>query len=426
MTAIILILILFLFLLASIPIFVSIGLATLLVLYFAVDAPSMIVIQRFFSGIDKFALMAMPFFIFAAYVMDIGGLSDRILRWSKLVVGHVAGGLAMTTQVASMFFGALSGSSRATVAAIGKSMYPELLKSGYDRSFASGLITASGSVALIIPPSLSMIIYASVVGASVGELFIAGIGAGLCYGLAYIAYIYYYAKKHNLPRGERAPFREVWEETKRASWSLAVPVIILGGIYFGVFTPTEAAGVAVVYGMFVGAFINKQITPKKLFEAAIDSAVMSAQVLILVAAASALAWLLTTLQVPQAMSAILLDNVTSGWMLILLLNILLIIAGMFIDGVTAIIIIAPLIFTAAMSFGINPVHLGIIMVTNLTIGMFTPPFGLNIFVSQGITNLSVVELLPGLMRFLIISIIALLLISYVPAISMFLPNLIYR
>lgn len=417
---------LFLLLLGSVPIFVCLGLSTLLILFYGTDTQPMILVQRFLGGVDKFALMAMPFFIFAADIMDAGGLSKRILNWSKVLVGHIAGGLAMTTQVACMFFGALCGSSPATVAAIGTSMYPELIKNGYSKSFAAGLITSSGSVALLIPPSLTMIIYASVVGASVGELFIAGIGAGLMYGIAYIVYIYYYAKKHKLPKIERTPLSEIWKETKKSSWSLLVPVIILGGIYYGVFTPTEAAGVSVVYALVIGMFVYKEINLKRLYQISISSAVSSAQVLLLVAAASAFGWLLTVLQVPQMMTNFMLGNVTAAWTFLIFLNIILLIAGMFMDGTTAVIIIAPLIYSTAMAFHIDPVHLGIIMVTNLTIGMFTPPFGLNLFVATGITQMTLPQMIPGLMMFILISIVALIIITYVPEISMFLPDLIYR
>ena len=426
MEVVVLITLLFLLLLGSLPIFMCLGLSTLLVLAFGTDIPPMIVAQRFFAGIDKFALMAMPLFILAASAMDAGGLSKRILNWSRVLVGHVTGGLAMTTQFACMSFGALCGSSPATVAAIGKSMYPELVRNGYSKRFSSGLITASGSVALLIPPSLTMIIYATTVGVSVGELFMAGIGAGLLYGALYLILIYYYARRNKIPRSPRAPLAEVWSETRKSIWSLAVPVIILGGIYSGMFTPTEAAGIAAGYAIFVGMFVYKELNLRKLYEVAVDSSIASAQVLILVASATAFGWILTVLQVPQSIAGLLLSHVSTGWMFLLPLNIILLITGMFMDGASAITILAPLIFATAIGFNIDPVHLGVVMVANLTIGNFTPPFGLNIFVASAITRLSLRELVPGLIAFILISIAALMILTYIPQISLALPRLVYR
>ena len=225
-----LILLLF-FLFSSAPIFVAMTIACFLTVLFVTDIRPMMLIQRLFSGIDQFSLMALPFFIFAANVMEVGGLSKRILRWARALVGHLAGGVAMTTQMASMFFGALSGSSPATVVAIGKLMYPEMMRAKYDKWFAAGLMASAGSISLVIPPSITFIIYGSVTGVSVGDLFIAGIGAGIVLGLSGIAYIYFYAKKHNLPRDKRASWRELWDATAKSLWALLIPVIIVGGSF---------------------------------------------------------------------------------------------------------------------------------------------------------------------------------------------------
>lgn len=423
MVTLLLILILIL-LFASVPIFVALGLSSFLAVLFMSDIQPMILIQRLFGGIDQFALMALPFFILAANIMDVGGLSKRILRWSRSVVGHITGGVAMTTQVSSMFFGALSGSSPATVIAIGKIMYPEMLRKKYDKSFSSGLLASAGAVSLIIPPSITLIIFGSVTGVSVGSLFIAGIGAGVIYGLSSIIYIYFYAKKNNLPKDKRASFKEVVTSTRSALWALLIPVIILGGIYGGIFTPTEAAGISAVYALFVSVVIYKEMNWKSFYQTLKDSAITTAQVLVLVAAAQVLGWILTRGGLPQQIATFITENIESTIVFLLLINVVLLVLGMFMEGVAAITILAPLIYPTAMSMGVDPVHLGIIVISNLAIGMYTPPFGINIFVTQTITKLNMVEMLPGLMKFFAMNIVALLIITYIPEVSLFLVHLL--
>ncbi len=407
-------------LLGSVPIYVSLGIATFVVTIFLTDIQPMLLVQRLFAGLDQFALMALPLFILAANIMDGGGLSERILKFARALVGHLAGGVAMTTQVASMFFGALSGSGPATVIAIGKIMTPELSRGGYSKSFSSGLLASAGAVSLIIPPSITLIIYGSVTGVSVGSLFIAGIGAGIVFGLSSILYIIYYARKYNIPRDKKATKRELWNSTKRAGWALMIPVIILGGIYSGVFTPTEAAGVSAVYALLISFFVYREMNLKKFYKICVDSSITTAQVLVLVAAAQVLGWLLTKGQVPQLIATFIAENISVPFLFLLLFNILLLVLGMFIEGVAAIIIVAPLVFSAAISLGIDPVHLGIIMIANLAIGMYTPPFGLNIFVTQTITKINMKEMLPGLMAFLLFNLFGLIIITYVPDVSLFL------
>ena len=408
------------FLLSSVPIYVSLGLASFIAVLFFSDIQPMLLIQRLFAGLDQFALMALPLFILAANIMDGGGLSRRILRFARALVGHLSGGVAMTTQVSSMFFGALSGSGPATVIAIGKIMYPELLRGGYSKSFSGGLLASAGAVSLIIPPSITLIIYGSVTGVSVGSLFIAGIGAGLVMGLSSILYIYIYAKKHNIPRDKKASKKELWETMRKAGWALLIPIIIIGGIYSGMFTPTEAAGVSAVYALAISFFVYKEMTFKKFYQICVESAITTAQVLVLVAAAQILGWLLTRGQVPQMIATFIAENISTPILFLLFFNILLLVLGMFIEGVAAIIVVAPLVFSAALALGIDPVHLGIIMIANLAIGMYTPPFGLNIFVTQTITNTNMKQMLPGLLTFLGFNLLALLIITYVPDVSLFL------
>ncbi|SDI35915.1 TRAP transporter large permease [Natribacillus halophilus] len=405
------------------PIFVSLSLSTFLVAIFMTDTNVMVLVQSLFGGIDQFALMALPFFILAANFMDVGGLSKRIMDLARTLVGHLTGGLAMTTQVSSMMFGALSGSGPATVVAIGKVMYPEMTNRNYPAPFAAGLLASAGAVALIIPPSITLIVYGAVTGVSVGNLFMAGITAGIIIGLSSMVYIYIYAKRQGIPRDPKSTWPQLGKALKNASWAILVPVIILGGIYSGIFTPTEAAGISAVYALLIGMFVYREINITKLISICRESAITSAQILIMVASAQLLGWFLTRLQVPQMMTEIFLDNITTAFFFLLMLNIILLVMGMFMEGMAAIVILAPLILPASQVLGIDPVHLGIVMVSNLAIGMFTPPFGLNIFVSSSVTEVGMVKMLPTVLKFFLFNLVALLIITYVPQIVLFLPSL---
>ena len=292
---------LFVLLFLGTPVFVALGLSAVLALVGFSDLPLMGVAQRLINGVDKFSLLAVPFFIFAANVMKNGGIAKRIMNWAKTMVGSSRGSLAVTTEVSCMFFGAVSGSSPATVVAMGSMMYPELIKEKYPKRFSLGLITAAGSVAILIPPSINMIVYGTVTGASVGALFMGGIGAGLIYGLAYIVYCLWYAKKYNIPKGKKSTGREKWAATKDAAWALGVPVIIMGGIYSGVCTPTEASGVSALYAIIISMLVYREMDLKQLWKTCIDSVKACAQVMVMLATASIFSWVLTVGQVPQTL-----------------------------------------------------------------------------------------------------------------------------
>lgn len=410
-------------LLSGTSIYVSLGLASFVSLQFFSDVQPMILIQKFFGGIDKFALMSLPFFILSANLMDKGGLSSRILKLSRALVGHISGGVGLTTQVACTFFGALSGSAPATVVAIGKTMYPALVESGYSPSYASGLLAQAGAIALIIPPSITMIIFGATTGVSAGKLFMAGAGVGIVYGTIILLYIYLHSKKVGVKTDKKASFSELMKALWESMGALMVPVIILGGIYGGIFTPTESAAVSAVYALLIGIYVYKEITWKDFYVICRDSAVASAQVLVLIASAQALGWLLTIGQVPQFVTTQLLAGVNSSIVFLMILNVILLIMGMFMDATAAIIITMPIVYPMAMALGIDPIHLGMVVIANLAIGQFTPPFGLNIYVTASISKLTMVEMIPGLMRFIIVNILALLVITYVPQVSLFLPNL---
>lgn len=414
------------FLFSNIPVWLALALSSMVSLGVSTQIPMGIVVQRMFSGIDKFSLMAVPFFIFAANVMNRGGLAPRIVKFANTLVGHVHGGLAFTVVLSCMFLGAVSGSAPATVVAICSLMLPVMLESGYGKSFSLGLIMASASVAVIIPPSIGMVVYGAVTGTSVGELFAGGFLPGTVYGLAFMIYSSIYARRQGITLRPRAGFRQILAALREAGWALGIPLVILGGIYGGICTPTEAAGIAAVYSMFVGLVVYKEMNLRDLVEEAYKSAVGTAQVMIILAGASVFAWLMTRFQVPGALANAILAFGSSKFMILLLMNIILLIAGMFLDPASIQMIMAPLFLPLALSVGVDPVHLGLVMVVNGAIGMITPPFGLNLFVASGITGTPLSELSRNIWVWVGLSCAALAVITYVPDITMVLPRLMFR
>lgn len=416
---------LFVLLLISVPIFIALTASTLIAFAAFSDMPLVVVVQRLYGGIDKFALMAIPFFILAANAMKTGGMARRILQLANVLVGGYNGGLALTVVVGCLFFGALAGSAPATVVAIGGILYPLLLEKDYGEPFSVGLVTSSASIALLIPPSLTMIVYGAVTGASVGELFIAGFGAGLIFAIPFLIYSYLYARKKRIRLEQRTSWHEKVKAFKEASWGLGVPVIIIGGIYGGIFTPTEAAAVSAVYAIFVGAFIYRELTWKDLYQLGIESGQTTALIMVMIAGAMAFSWILTIEQVPQVMSRQLLSLTSSPIGILLIMNCILVLAGMFVDGTAFILILAPLFVPIAAGIGVDLVHLGLIMTTNACIGMYTPPFGLNLFVGSTISNLPYTRVVRGVFPFIGLSLAALLVITFFPELYMWLPNMVY-
>ena len=383
-------------------------------------------ITRLYGGLDKFAIMALPFYIFAANIMEIGGLSERIMNFARSAIRGVYGGLAIATELACMMFGALSGSSPATVVAMGRLVVPQMMKDGYPRSFIAGLITSSGSVAIIIPPSITMMLFAAVTGVSTGALFVGGIFPGILYGTFTAVYCFWSGKKYGIKgysTGEKPP--GFFKATKDAAWALGVPVIILGGIYAGIVTPTEAAGLSAIYALFVGVVVYRQINLKKFLVICEDSAVTSAMVLILIAVASIFAWLLTIGQVPQKLAAFTAD-LSYPTLFLLMMNIILLIGGMFMDPNSLTIILGPIFYQVGLGLGLSSTHLGVILTVNLAIGMFSPPFGLNLFVAPAVTGIPLQEIYRGVVPFIIICIIALAVITYLPDLTLYLPRMIFQ
>lgn len=410
----------------GLPVYLSLAASSLVALALTTSIPLTVVAQRMFAGINSFTLMAVPFFIFTANVMNRGGLAPRIVKLSNALVGHMRGGIAFTVVLSCMFLGAVSGSAPATVVAICTLMLSMMVDAGYSKGFSIGLIMASASVAVIIPPSIGMIVFGSVTGTSVGELFIAGFLPGIVYGASFMVLSYIYARVRKLPVAKRASFREVLGAFKHAGFALGIPVVIIGGIYGGLCTPTEAAGISTVYAIIVSVFIYKELSLKDLVKVAYESAVGTAQVMVILAGAGVFAWVMTRFQVPVMLTNAVMALGSSKFAILMMINLILLVAGMFLDPASIQTIMSPLFLPVALNVGVNPVHLGIIMVVNGAIGMFTPPFGLNMFVASGVTGIPLSTLIKTVWPWVIVSILALLLITYVPWIAMALPNLLYR
>lgn len=411
-------------LLLGVPVFIVLLLPVIGMLEFTTSTPQMLVIQRFFSGIDKFPLMAIPFFIFAGNLMAQGGMSRRLIDFASALMRPVTGGLGVTSVISSMFFSAISGSSPATVIAVGKTMLPAMTSRGYGRSFPIGILMSSGALGIIIPPSIFMIVYGAVTGASIGALFIAGIGAGLVYGLLFVGVAICYARLSGMKDAGAWNFREILQTGRGCIWGLAAPVIILGGIYGGIFTPTEAAAVAVGYAVFVSMIVYREMTWKGIWGCAIESAVTTAQVMIIIAAASVFAWYLTTSGLSQTVGTALAGFAENPVHLLLVINLIVLVAGMILDPNSIIIILVPFIAPVAIAAGVDPTHLGIILAVNAAIGMFSPPFGLNLFVSVSL-GVTYREAILGALPFIVVGILALMIITFVPAITLWLPAQFY-
>ncbi|MBI2202959.1 MAG: TRAP transporter large permease [Candidatus Rokubacteria bacterium] len=408
----------------GLPVFLILLVTVIVVLAFFVNVPFTVVPQTMFGSIDKFALLAVPFFIFAGEVMGQGGISDRLIRWIQSMFGGVRGSLALTTVGTCEFFGAISGSSPATVAAVGRIMYPALRAGGYEEKFALGLVTSSGAVASIIPPSILMILYGAAAEQSVAALFIGGVFPGLLIGLMTATYIVVYAHRTGLARGEGFRWEGFWRATRDGVWALGAPVVILGSIYTGVCTPTEAAGIAGVYGVLVTRYVYRDITWARLWDIAVSSVFLTAQIMIIVAAAGVFSWLLTISGVPQTVVGVIQALDAPPWLMLVAINVCLLVVGCLIDPTSATLVLTPLLVPIASAIGMDLIHFGIILTVNLSIGMFTPPFGLNVFVSQALFKAPMARIARGLAPFIAIQVAALMLVTYVPWLSLYLTRFV--
>lgn len=412
-------------LLFGLPIYASLASSVMGAMFFFSNANPVIVPMRMFSGINNFSLMAIPFFILAAELMRIGGLSNRLIRLAQALIGWVPGGLAAAAVLSCLFFGSISGSSPATVVAIGSIMFPALVEAGYDKRFAIGLITTAGTLGPIVPPSIALIIYGSVTGTSIGKLFAAGVLPALLIGFLLIGYCVVYAPLKGYARSPFPSLQEVWSALKDSAWGLGLPFILLGGIYSGMFTPTESAAVACVYGWFVGAAIYKRVGLKELLSILKSTGVISSSLLLITAGASAFSWLLAVTGTPTTLAKEVLSLTDVPSQVTALFNIVMLIAGFFLDSASAIIVLSPLLQPIAAQVGIDPVHFGVITLINFSVGMVTPPVGLNLFVAISISKMSLQEVFKACIPFILLMLAALMLVTYVPWISMFIPNLLY-
>ena len=409
----------------TVPIGFSLGIASLAYI-FATDQLTLgFVARNMVTGTDSFPIMAMPFFVFAGELMGGGGISKRLLDVANVFFGRIRGGLAIVTVVVCMFFAAISGSGPATVAAVGGMVVPTMLEKGYDKKFVLALIAAAGSIGVIIPPSIPMVVYSVTVNSSVSSLFLAGFIPGILIGLVLIVYSYVYARKAGY-KGDTEPFsigralREVW----RGKWALLSPVIILGGIYGGIFTPTEAAAVSVIYSLIIGLFVHKELNFKQMLDVTKRSCETTATILVVIGCATGFSKVLTLGRIPTTVATLLTTMTDSKVLILLLINLLLLLVGCFMETVCAIMILAPILFPVVTALGVDPIHFGIIMVTNLAIGFITPPLGVNLFVASRVGETTLDVVIRGIVPFLVLMIATLMLITYVPAISMFLPNLL--
>ncbi|MHB1115693.1 TRAP transporter large permease [Sideroxydans sp.] len=417
---------LFFFMAIGMPVAICLGLSSLLTIaFFANDSLASLSIKLYETS-EHYTLLAIPFFILAGALMSTGGVARRMVDFAIAAVGHLRGGLAIASILACMLFAAVSGSSPATVVAVGSIVIAGMVRSGYPQPFAAGVICNSGTLGILIPPSIVMVVYAAVTEVSVGRMFMAGVIPGLMLGLMLAMAVHWRVRKLNIAPTPRAPLREVLGKFRDSMWGLALLVIIMGGIYGGVFTPTEAAAVSAVYALIVAVFIYKDLKFKDLPEVFVDASRTTVMLMFIVANAMLFAHVLTTERIPQTIAEHIVAFGMEPWMFLLVVNVILLIAGNFMEPTGIILILAPIFFPIATQLGIDPIHLGIIMVVNMEIGMVTPPVGLNLFVTSGITGMSIMEVTHAALPWLLVLLAFLGLVTYIPEISLFLPDLLFN
>jgi len=424
MVATILFALLVILLIVNVPVGIALGISTMGALMYGGTLSLTSIPQALVTSCDSFPILAIPLFILSGDLMGAGGVSTRILNVCNVFFGRITGGIAIVTVLVCMFFAAVSGSGPATVAAVGTMVVPTMLKLGYDKPFVLALVATAGSIGVIIPPSIPMVIFGVSTGASVTSLFMGGFFPGLMIGIALITYCYIHCKRRGFT-GTADPFK--WEVAKAAlwdaKWALINPVIILGGIYAGIFTPTEAAAVAAMYAFFCGAFFHRELTVKKFLKAVSTSCSTTATTMVILGCATAFCKVITIEQIPQMVTAGLMTISTNKIVLLLMINVLLLIIGCFMDTTPAILIMAPILLPVAQAIGVDPIHFGLIMVTNLAIGFITPPLGINLFVASRIADSPMEVILKGIVPFILTMLGCLMLITFIPQIVMFLPNL---
>ena len=411
-------------LLIGVPIAFCLGFTGLVGLWKIGAVTFQLVPQRMFTGLDLFPLLAIPLFILAGELMDAGGITKKLVAFSNLLVGHLRGGLAHTTIVAAMFLSGISGAGVADAAALGSILIPSMEKEGYDSDFAAAVVASASVNGPIIPPSITMVVYACTVGVSVGGLFIAGFIPGLILGLGLMVVVYIISKRYVfIQRKQRAGLWEIIRGSRDAILALIMPLIILGGILSGIFTATEAAGVAVLYAFIVGILIYRQIEWKQLARIMISSGVTTSIILFIIGTANILAWVLASQQVPQRLSAFFLSPGTNPYLILFFVNIFLFIVGMFMETGAAVILLSPILHPALVSIGLHPLHVGLVFVLNLSIGLITPPVGVCLFVACTIAKISLEKLTRAILPFIAVEVVVLMIVSFFPPIVLFVPRL---
>ena len=426
MNALIIFVLLLALMLTGMPISISLGLTVLTFLFTMTSVPIESVALKIFTGIEKFEIMAIPFFILAGNFLTHGGVARRMINFASSMVGHWHGGLALAGVMACALFAAVSGSSPATVVAIGSIILPAMVKQGYPRGFGAGVITTSGALGILIPPSIVMVMYSVSTNTSVGKLFMAGVIPGMMLAMLLGLTTWFLARKNNYPRMQKASWRERFVTFKKSAWGLLLIVIVMGGIYSGAFTPTEAAAMAAVYAFIIAVFVYKDLKIKQVGKVLLDSAAMSAMLLYIITNAVLFSFLMTSENIPQAMAEWITGKGLGVISFLLVVNVLLLVAGNVMEPSSIVLIMAPILFPVAMKLGIDPVHFGILIVVNMEVGMCHPPVGLNLYVASGITKMGISELTVAVMPWLLTMLGFLALITYVPQISLWLPNLIYN
>ena len=407
----------------GLPIFLVLLVTCLVAVLFVADVPTEAIQTYLFGGLDNFPLLAVPFFVLAGEIMAQGGIARRVVVWVMSLIGGVRGSLGVTTVAASELFGAMAHTAVGTVVAVGRMIYPSLRDNGYNERFSVGLIASSGAIAVVIPPSIAMILYSLSAQQSAVALFTAGVLPSLLIGFVDAAYVMAYARIKAVPLTARARWEAIWASTKEASWSIGTVVVIFGGIYGGIFTPTEAAGVAVIYSLFVTMVIHREVGFADLWRIIMSAVFLISQILMIVTAAGLYSWLLTTSGMPQRIVAEINALQLAPWALLLLINVVLLVTGSFLEPPAAILILTPLLLPIVQAIGISPIHFGIIMAVNLSIGMYTPPFGLNLFASQAVFDTPLGPIYLGVLPFVLLNFATLMIITYVPSISMVLLQL---
>lgn len=424
MTTIALFVMLFVFMFMGTPVAVALGLSSILtILFFGTDSLASLSLKMYETS-EHFTLMAIPFFVLAGAFMTTGGVARRMIRFANASVGHLHGGLAIASVLACCLFAAVSGSSPATVVAVGSIVIAGMVRAGYSQPFAAGVVCNAGTLGILIPPSIVMVVYGAATETSVGALFMAGVIPGLTLGVLLMVAIYIIARIKKFPLQPRASAREVLTAGRDSIWGLALVFIILGGIYGGVFTPTEAAAVSAVYAFVVAVFIYRDIGLKQVPGVLLDASKVTIMLMFIIVNALLFAHVLTTERIPQIIAEQIIAWDMAAWQFLIVVNILLLIAGMFMEPTGIILILAPILFPIAMELGIDPVHLGIIMVINLEIGLVTPPIGLNLFVTAGITKMTIGQVIKAASPWLILLLGFLVFVTYIPAISLWLPKLL--